>query len=113
MRPLIVVAALLAGACQREGHEEQLARAVIATHCSACHTVPGVANAVGRVGPALDRIGNQQLIAGRLPNSRANLAWWIGHAQEVAPGVAMPDLALSERQAGAVADYLLRMDPKR
>ena len=91
-------------------HDRAAVKALIASQCGGCHVVPGVKRAVGRVGPRLTDIAHQQLIAGRLPNSRANLALWITHAQEIDPGGAMPAIPLSAGQAAAVADYLLHPD---
>jgi len=113
MRALIVLALLDLAACHRGGRDEGLARAVMAANCAGCHVIPGVARAVGRVGPELEHIGRQQLIGGRLPTSRANLAYWLGHAQDVDPGGAMPNIALTDRQAFAAADYLLSTDNYR
>jgi cytochrome c1 len=91
-----------------DGHD--LAKAVIGAHCGACHEVPGVRTARGRVGPSLAGIGKRQIIAGKLANSRPNMVRWITHAQSIAPGSAMPDIPLSQQQANAVADYLYTLD---
>jgi len=111
MRRLIVLAPLALAACAADPpHRDAMARAAIADHCGACHRVPGVAQATGRVGPDLAGIGQQQVIAGQLPNSRANMMLWITHAQLVSPGSVMPNIALSPAQADAVADYLYSLD---
>ena len=83
---------------------------MIASHCAACHTVPGVRTAQGKVGPSLEGIGARQVVGGRLPNSRANMIRWITHAQSVSPGSVMPDIPLTPAQANAVADYLFTLD---
>jgi len=111
VRGLIALAALPLAACGHAGGASaDLARQTIADHCGACHTVPGVAQARGRVGPDLRGIGKQQIIAGTLPNSRANMIRWITHAQSVSPGSVMPDIPLTAAQAQAVADYLYSLD---
>ncbi|WP_423141752.1 c-type cytochrome [Parablastomonas sp. CN1-191] len=101
--------ALAVAGCAR-GARDELARQTIAANCGACHTVPGVGTARGKVGPSLAGIGSRQVIAGRLPNSRANMLHWITHAQSVEPGSVMPDIPLTPAQAGAVADYLYSLD---
>ena len=107
MRLVIAAAAacLLAG-CQQQNETT----ALIAERCGACHIVPGVAGAVGRVGPSLAGIGRQQIIAGHFPNSRPALIAWISRPQSLLPGDAMPDTGLTPEQAEAVADYLYTLD---
>jgi cytochrome c1 len=103
---LLLVA--LAGCGHHDGHAE--ARALIAERCAACHVVPGVAAAKGRVGPSLAGIARQQIIAGHFANNRLNLARWVAHPQKLLPGNAMPDTGLTDRQALAIADYLATLD---
>jgi cytochrome c1 len=74
--------------------------------CAACHTVPGVANAEGNVGPPLTRFGDRTYIAGMLSNTPANLVRWLRDPQGVVRGNAMPDMGLSEAQARDIAAYL-------
>jgi cytochrome c oxidase subunit 2 len=110
MMALLLLGSL--GCCSAPAPDRALAKAVIARNCSGCHEVRGVSQAVGRVGPSLSRIGSQQVIAGRLPNSRRNLMRWVTHAQAIEPGGVMPDIPLSRRQAAAVADYLYSLDAR-
>ena len=74
--------------------------------CTACHTIPGVRNANGNVGPPLARIGDRTYIAGMLRNSPANLVRWIREPQAVIPGNAMPNMGVSEADARDIAAYL-------
>jgi len=74
--------------------------------CGACHTVPGVRGAVGKVGPPLDRLKEQVYIAGVLANTPPNLTFWIQNPQEADPRTAMPDLNVSEQDARDIAAYL-------
>jgi len=74
--------------------------------CGACHTIPGVHNADGLVGPPLMWFARRTMIAGELPNSPDNLVRWIKSPKSVEPGTAMPDLGLSDQQAKDVAAYL-------
>ncbi len=110
MRKLIVLSLLSLGACGDAPDGHDLAKAEIGEHCGACHTVPGVRTARGQVGPNLAGIGEQQVIAGKLPNSRPNMIRWITHAQSITPGSAMPDIPMSQEEAGAIADYLYSLD---
>jgi cytochrome c len=88
------------------------AKAIIAAQCSSCHRVPGVPAAVGDIGPSLKGIAGQPLIAGKLPNTTANMVRWLMHPQQVSPGTTMPDLGLTQDQAGKLAAYLQTLDAK-
>jgi cytochrome c len=74
--------------------------------CGGCHTVPGVRNARGNVGPPLTAFGDRRFIAGMLANEPENLVHWIQHPQSVVPGNAMPEMGISEAQARDIAAYL-------
>lgn len=74
--------------------------------CGACHSIPGIRSAQGRVGPQLHGFSKQVYIAGRLPNTPPNLVLWIQHPQRVDPHTAMPDVGVSEQEARDIAAYL-------
>ena len=74
--------------------------------CGSCHQIPGVMHADGMVGPPLIHFSQRTIIAGYLPNTQPNLTRWIQHPQQVAPGNAMPEAGLTERQAKDIAAYL-------
>jgi cytochrome c2 len=109
MRALILILPVALAACGgHEGHDR--AKALIAAHCGACHVVPGISSATGRVGPSLAGIGRQQLIAGYFANSRPNMIRWVAHSRDMLPGNAMPNSGLNPDQAARVADYLYTLD---
>jgi cytochrome c len=83
---------------------------LIADHCAACHRVPGVPSASGRVGPSLHGVGRQQIIAGHFANTPDAMARWIEHPQQLLPGDAMPEMGLSHEQARIIVDYLYTME---
>ena len=74
--------------------------------CGTCHSVPGVSGARGRVGPSLDHIGTQTILAGTLPNTPANMLTWIKTPQAVHPGDIMPNMGLNDHDARDIAAYL-------
>jgi len=74
--------------------------------CGACHTIPGIPNAKGVVGPPLMFFGRRTMIAGELPNSTENLVRWVRSPKSVEPGTAMPTLGLTDQEARDVAAYL-------
>ncbi len=76
--------------------------------CVGCHAIRGVS--AGLIGPDLTHVGSRKsLAAGILPNTLENLTAWILDPAAIKPGVKMPALGLSEREARAVAAYLLRL----
>lgn len=77
--------------------------------CGSCHEISGIEEANGRVGPSLRHFASRKMIAGRLPNTPANLELWLKSPQRIKPGSAMPDQGLSDQQVHDVALYLLRM----
>jgi cytochrome c1 len=78
--------------------------------CGACHIIPGLPGAAGRVGPNLTDIGSQTFLGGQLPNTPENLAAWVQNPQKYAPGTAMPTLGLTDQEARDVAAFLLEQD---
>jgi cytochrome c1 len=113
MRRLTVLLALwLVASCSNDAERAhaQYAKALIANHCAACHQVPGVAVATGRVGPSLAHIRDQQMIAGYFSNNPGALTQWIEHPQQLLPGNAMPEMGLSHEQALTIVDYLYTME---
>jgi cytochrome c oxidase assembly factor CtaG/cytochrome c2 len=74
--------------------------------CAACHTIPGMENARGQVGPPLVQFGRRAFIAGVLSNNPDNLVKWLRSPQSVIPGNAMPNTGLTEEDARDIAAYL-------
>jgi cytochrome c len=74
--------------------------------CGTCHMVRGIDGADGEVGPPLTGLDKRRMIAGRLPNTPANLARWISQPQAVDPGNAMPDMGVPMAAARIIAAYL-------
>jgi cytochrome c1 len=79
---------------------------IVKYRCGACHTIPGIYDANGNVGPPLIWFARRTYIGGELPNSPPNLVRWLLDPKSVEPGTAMPDLGLSEQDARDVAAYL-------
>ena len=78
----------------------------ISKGCVNCHAVQGV-NTYNRTGPDLSHIGSRTSIAaGMLPNTRENMIRWLRYTDTVKPGVAMPNLGLSQEEAESLTAYL-------
>jgi cytochrome c2 len=80
--------------------------AFIEKGCGGCHSLDGVPQAHGLVGPPLDGIALRAMLAGRLENKPGNLKRWIDEPQSIAPGTAMPDLFLTARERRDIAAFL-------
>jgi len=74
--------------------------------CGSCHSIPGVADAHGRVGPPLDAVAGRMFIAGVLPNTPENMIRWLRTPQSVVPGNAMPNMELTDNDARDIAAFL-------
>jgi cytochrome c1 len=107
---LLLPVVALAGCARADQHTQ--AKALIASNCGACHQVPGVRAADGRVGPSLAGIAHQQIIAGHFANSPQTLTAWIEHPQSMLPGNAMPEMHLTHDQARAITSYLYTLEER-
>ena len=74
--------------------------------CVTCHTIPGVKDATGLVGPPLYFFSKRTMIAGMLPNTPDNLIAWIENPQAIVPNNAMPFMGIDGRDATDIAAYL-------
>jgi cytochrome c oxidase subunit 2 len=75
--------------------------------CIACHTVDGVPQARGTIGPNLTHVGGRATIAGALfPNTADNLRRWVANAPSLKPGSLMPMLPLPDDDLAALVAYL-------
>ena len=105
------LAACAARAPDPGGGDARRGKVLIATvGCGSCHVIPGVPGAGGEVGPSLAHIARRTILGGMLPNTPANMARWLKQPQAVVPGNAMPDMALSDRDARDIGAYLRRLD---
>jgi cytochrome c len=100
-RELVVVAG---------GDPERGKKTIRQSGCPTCHTIPGVREAKGRIGPPLERFADRVYIDGVLPNTPDNLVAWIRNPPEIDPFTAMPASGLGEAEARGVAAYLYTLD---
>lgn len=78
--------------------------------CGACHEIPGIGSARGRVGPPLEKFARRVYIAGKFPQDPATLARWITDAPSLSPGTAMPAIPMSADEARNMASYLYTLE---
>lgn len=101
-----VSAAQAPAAPPEEALAQEGAQLFVQKGCINCHAVQGV-NTYNRAGPDLSHIGSRTSIAaGMLPNTRENMIRWLRFTDTVKPGVAMPNLGLSQEEAERLAVYL-------
>jgi cytochrome c len=74
--------------------------------CPACHVIPQVPGAVGKVGPPLNNLEQRSYLGGVLPNSPENLAAWVMHPQQFHPGTAMPEMGVTPPDAAEMTIFL-------
>ena len=74
--------------------------------CGSCHTIPGVADAQGVVGPPLIFFGRRTVIAGEVNNDADELIAWIMNPQSIEPNTIMPNLDVNATDARDMAAYL-------
>jgi len=79
---------------------------IVKYRCGACHTIPGIDDANGMVGPPLIWFARRTYVGGEVPNTPPNLVRWLKDPKSIEPGTAMPDLGLSDQDARDVAAYL-------
>ena len=111
MRPLLALALLpllagCSGSSPPSGDVAAGAALIDKLGCGSCHSIPGIVDAAGLVGPPLEHIASRQFIAGLLRNTPDNMAQWLRFPQKIVPGNAMPDLAIDESDARQLTAYL-------
>jgi cytochrome c2 len=79
---------------------------VVELQCGACHIVPGIRSARGRVGPTLERFAHRPHLAGKWPNEPDHLLRWLRDPPAMAPHTAMPALVHDDATARDVAAFL-------
>jgi cytochrome c1 len=119
-----LIVALLAGGCGSEPVAPRWDRTIVgadpgrgadairARACGACHEIPRIPGARGRVGPSLDGFADRPLIAGVVPNTAGELVAWLRDPPAIQPRTAMPALALSEREAQDIAAFLYTLEAR-
>ncbi len=93
--------------------EAEVARGKVAIQqygCTACHRIPGIVGPMSYTGPPLAAMKQRSVIAGVLPNTRANMIRWLQSPQSIRPQTAMPDLGVTKVHAEDIAAYLAQIE---
>jgi cytochrome c1 len=78
--------------------------------CGACHVIPGIRGAHGRVGPVLAEYARRVYVAGKYPNEPDVLIAWIRDPPALSPESAMPDVGVTAVDARDIAAYLYTLE---
>lgn len=74
--------------------------------CTGCHTIQGIPEAQGKVGPELTHQASNSLIVDVLPNTEENLKKFLKDPAVVKPGTLMPDQGLTDSELDALVAFL-------
>ncbi len=74
--------------------------------CTGCHTIQGMAEAQGKVGPELTHQASNSLIVDALPNTEENLKKYLKDPAGVKPGALMPNQYLTDSEIEALVSFL-------
>ncbi|MGK0171633.1 MAG: cytochrome c2 [Gammaproteobacteria bacterium] len=67
--------------------------------CTACHIIPGIAEARGTMGPTLKGLGKRKrLVARTLSNTDKNMRRWLKNPKAVKSDTMMPNVGLSDEE---------------
>jgi cytochrome c len=103
----LLLALALAGCGQRLSDDAARGASAVSRYgCGSCHTIGGIVDAHGAVGPPLTGLRNRMYVAGMVPNTQENLVHWIRFPKQINPGTAMPQLGVTERDASDIAAYI-------
>lgn len=98
-------------ATKATGGNPRLGREKISRYgCPACHEIPGIRTATGRVGPPLDHVAGRTFLAGEVPNTPENMIRWIQQPRAIEPNTAMPDMGVTDQDARDITAYLYSLD---
>jgi mono/diheme cytochrome c family protein len=78
--------------------------------CVTCHQIPGVTGANRHVGPPLNGMAGRKYIGGIIPNTPENMVRWLQNPQQFDPMSAMPNLAVTDKDARDIAAFLYTLE---
>ncbi len=78
----------------------------ISKACSGCHTIQGIPEARGKVGPELTHQASNSLIVDVLPNTEENLKKYLKDPAAAKPGALMPNQYLTDSEIEALVAFL-------
>jgi cytochrome c len=95
-----------ASALTRGGDPDRGRDAIQRYGCGGCHTIKGIPNARGLVGPPLDGIAGRVYLAGIALNTPDNMIAWIRDPRAMDEKTAMPNTGVTRDDARDIAAFL-------
>lgn len=74
--------------------------------CTSCHIIPGIPDADGKAGPALEHWSSRKSFAGHHANTPDNMVRWLRRPSDLRPHTSMPAMGVSEQDGRDMAAYL-------
>ncbi len=78
----------------------------ISKACTGCHTIQGIPEAQGKVGPELTHQASNPLIVDVFPNTEENLKKYLKDPAAAKPGALMPNQYLTDSELEALVAFL-------
>ncbi len=78
----------------------------ISKACTGCHTIKGIPEAQGKVGPELTNQASNSLIVGVSANTEENLKKYLKDPAAVKPGALMPNQYLTDSEIEVLVAFL-------
>ena len=102
-----IVVLLFAGFAPTSTATPTAQQIIKAKGCGACHRIPGIAGAMGRIGPSLKGLRDRPRIAsGRLENTDENLRDWLKNPKGIQTETMMPNLGLEDSEIEILIAFL-------
>ena len=103
----MIVVLLFAGFAPTSAANPKALQIIKSKGCGACHRIPGVAGAMGTIGPSLKGFGERPRIAGnRLENTDENLRDWLKNPKKIKSDTMMPNLGLEDSEIETLIAFL-------
>ena len=84
----------------------EVRKIILEKGCQGCHVIPGIPEAVGKIGPPLTDFSKRRRIAGgKLKNTPKNLRKWLADPRQVKTTV-MPNSGLTQKEIDLLIAFL-------
>ena len=102
-----IVVFLFAGFAPTSAANPTALQIIKAKGCGNCHRIPGIAGAMGTIGPSLKGLGERPRIAGgRLENTDENLRDWLKNPKSIKSNTFMPNFGLEDSEIEILIAFL-------
>jgi cytochrome c len=88
------------------GDPQRGAAAITRYGCGSCHTIAGISEARGLVGPPLTGVASRIYLAGIVQNTPENMMHWIRDPKSMDEKTLMPNLGVTPKDAADIGAFL-------